>query len=138
MRHELHRGGNGIFLQSLSGWNNSLGCLHSPFSETRFYLALGFGQRKGDVGQLEGMLKGEEARLEEQRKSYGSGIRRGKGKGCGDLWKGRERGRGEAEGRVRDGDKEKEIFAFDVELLQRAGTENSPWFSVDLCPRLRS
>lgn len=41
------------------------------------------------------MLKGEEARLEEQRKSYGSGIRRGKGKGCGDLWKGRERGEGE-------------------------------------------
>lgn len=49
-----------------------------------------------------------------------------------------KRGRGKAEGRVRDGDKEKEIFAFDVELLQRAGTENSPWFSVDLCPRLRS
>jgi len=82
------------------------------------------------------MLKGKEARLEEHRKSYRSSIRRGKGKDCGDLQKCRERGEGgEAEERIKDGDKEKEIFAFGVELLQIAGTENFLWFSIELCPR---
>lgn len=51
---------------------------------------------------------------------------------------GREGKGGEAELRVRDGDKEERIFAFAVELMQRAGTENFPWFFVDLCPRLGS
>lgn len=55
---------------------------------------------------------------------YGKTGREGKGR--------------KAEGRVRDGDKEEEILAFGVQLLQRAGTKNFPWFSVDLCPRLGS
>lgn len=50
----------------------------------------------------------------------------------------RERKGGEAERRVRDGDKEKEIFGFGLEILQRASTEDFPWFSVDLYPRLGS
>lgn len=40
-------GENDIFLLSLSGQNNSLGCLQSHFSQLRFYLVLRFGERKG-------------------------------------------------------------------------------------------
>lgn len=82
------------------------------------------------AGEFEGVLKGEKARLlalQEQRMSYGRKIRRGKEKGCGDLWKGRERGKGEeVERRVRNGGKEKEVFAFGAELLQRPAQRISP------------
>lgn len=83
------------------------------------------------------MLKGEEAKLEEKRKNYRSRIR---GRRVVEIYgKARiERKGGQAEGRIGEGNKDKEVFAFAVELLQRAGTEDFPWFFVDLCPWLWS
>lgn len=117
----------------LSGQSNSLGFLKSPLPENRFYIALGFGLTKGEVGEFASVLKGEEAKLEEKRRNYRSRIR---GRRVVEIYgkARRERKGGEAEGRIGDGNKDKEVFAFGVELSQRAGTENFPWFSAALCP----
>lgn len=83
-----------------------------------------------EVGEFEGVLKGEEARLlalQEQRMSSGSKIRR-RGRRVVEIY-GKAGGEGkgeEVERRVRNGSKEKEVFAFGVELLQRAAQRISP------------
>lgn len=50
---------------------------------------------------------------------------------------GREERGEEVERRIRNGSKEKEV-CFWCGAFAKSSTENFPWFSVDLCPRLGS
>lgn len=96
-------------------------------------------REREEVVEFGGMLKGGEMRLGEQGKSYGSKIRRRKGKVWGNSQEDRKRGEiRRSRRRVRDGERKKESFALTAELFQRTGTENFSWFSVELCPSLRS